>query len=160
MADIICWSVLDMSDELALFIQIIETKKGNADFAAVHQLCRYMKAVELNLDQYQRDLQIKAKSTIIHGALFCEDVCNRQDFGYLLSQTPNIFVYRYKVTLEEGLITYRWPGWVRRGREKKLFNKSIIQKDQLSESIKTVKSANRDKNIHYDNLHHLFVLKL
>lgn len=137
-ADIISWSVLNVDDYYTLYVHIIEAKKDNADHTALSQLCRYMKAVEGNLIANQEHFPIKINEILVHGALVCRKIINMTDFGYILAQMQNVFVYKYNLSLEKGLETQRWAGWMR-GRPRNQFNnKPIIPTDQLAEAVDAV----------------------
>lgn len=112
-ADIVSWTVSNLDGHMTLYYQVIEVKKGSAGLKALSQLCRYIKAIEMNLTNNRELYTPQVDEILVQGALVCGDVTERSDFGYILAQMQNVFVYKYNLNLERGLKTKRWSGWMR-----------------------------------------------
>ena len=147
-ADIVTWTTQRTDNGNTLVAYVIETKAANADFKALAQLCRYMKGLELSLISTRNLIYNTLKYIEVFGLLVCERITDVKNTGFLLAQMQNVHIYKYTVSLENGLNMRRWPGWMR-GISKNPANHRWITPERIIEVItKTANEANKINERH------------
>lgn len=112
-ADIVTCSIKNKGGKQILSFTVYELKKGKASYSALSQLCEYMKGIERNLIHNESLILEVVDDFEVLGILVCSDCTNRDDFGWVLAQMDKVYVWEYKISLEEGFTHSNWGGWIR-----------------------------------------------
>ncbi|SMF41158.1 hypothetical protein [Desulfovibrio gilichinskyi] len=156
-ADIIAWTVINEDDSRTLLAHVIEVKKGKAGVEGLAQLCRYMKAVELSLNELKNENFCTLNNVLVQGMLICEDLFDPEAMGFLLAQMQNVYLYKYTVTMDKGLIAIRWPGWIKGPYKNDIQVPSVVTSKQIEKKVNEIESGELDwANGNPYNLFHEF----
>ncbi|TDT91760.1 hypothetical protein [Pseudodesulfovibrio indicus] len=111
-ADILAWTVLDLDGVKTLLGHVIEVKKEDAGLKAIFQLSRYVKGVEVSFIDLKNKNPSVVDDVFVLGSLFCNNVIDTEEVGYLLAQMQNMYIYKYLISMKVGIKAKRWPGWI------------------------------------------------
>ncbi|MEF2144380.1 MAG: hypothetical protein V3573_02945 [Desulfovibrionaceae bacterium] len=153
-ADLIYWTVATSEEHNTLMVHVIETKQGSVGYKALAQLCRYMKAVEMNLTAEKEKMSKLFINFEVYGLLVGAEIDNMNDIGFVLAQMQNVYIYKYVVTIKSGLKVARWPGWMRGIPNEKFPGKPLVALDELLSAIEYNKNNPTPTNA--PNSHFIF----
>lgn len=145
-ADILAWTVLNVDGTKTLLGHVVEIKKEEAGFKAMNQLCRYMKAVEIAFIDVKNGSQSLVDDVLVLGSVFCKNIIDIDELGYILAQMQNIYFYKYLISMKSGIKAKGWPGWLRGITDPYPKETIIIKKDLLKAIEKSTENANRNTN--------------
>lgn len=89
-----------------LEITIVELKKGEIDFNAFGQVCRYKRGMERLLEEHNMTRNVDLNAVLVGRKYAGGDIC------YAINHCEWLEVYLYDLSLKEGLSFARdWKGW-------------------------------------------------
>lgn len=145
-ADILAWTVFDSDGTKTLLGHVVEVKKEKAGVEAINQLCRYMKGVEIALIDVKDENRDDINDVSVFGSVFCEDITDKDELGYIVAQMQNVHIYRFLVSMKSGIKVKRSPGWIL-GILSPHHKEEIILKEDLHEAIeRSTESTKYDLN--------------
>jgi hypothetical protein len=142
-ADILAWSVIDDSSFQTLLAHVIEVKKGKTGIDGLFQLARYMKAVEMNFSSIKESPYNLITDVAVYGNLFCEEINDTNNIGFLLAQMHNISIYKYVIGISSGIKTRHWPGWIKGIIDSDFHTNSLVGNNKINELLN--KEDNNDE---------------
>ena len=141
-ADILAWKAMKVDSSNSILAHIVEVKKGATGLEGLFQLTRYMKAVEMNFTTIKTNHPNLIDNVIVYGSLFCHDLVKAEEIGYLLAQMQNVFIYKYAISIENGIKSKRWAGWIEGVVDSKFHQQPLINSDQMRNCLRTDNCTN------------------
>lgn len=132
-ADLVALTATRHNNRTTLNAHVIEIKKDRADIGGLIQLCRYKKAIEINLTSAKSEYQLIFDNIYVWGVLFCKKIVDKDNLGFILAHMQNMYVYQYAITLRKGLRMKMWPGWVKGINYSNFNTQSLIPIDKYQE---------------------------
>lgn len=109
-ADIITWRVIRDSLSRTINFQVVELKKELIDVNTLMQACRYATAIKEIMSNYN----LLGTQISIEIVLIGKKIQLNGDFVFLANFVHNLEIYKYEISLEDGITFDRQYGWRKR----------------------------------------------